>query len=264
MKKIKRLALLIPFLPLLLATKALPNPAASREEYSDIAITGTYVGTTGQIDPKVYQYELDIENIGNETALLSYNYDYGSIDLRFDVETNTRLFSNAMLAPGKHEKIKVNTTKSADITDWSSYGITLYTYSILDEDVSFENLSFKNANYAHGFYFYTLEGKIKNLSNYYYDLVFEVVYKGESYSFSYNLHQNSMSFKEELEMDKLEITSVKAYRSSYEQVKETNFALFAFITIIVILSIIFIIIPGLVFLIIFLSVKGRNKKIITW
>ena len=262
MRKYKSLALLIPVLPLLMATTALPSPVAEKEIYSDISISGTYLGTTSQFDPKEYQYELDIENTGSENAILSFIYEYGTIYLDFSGYTNSHLFSEQMLAPGEHEKVKVKTNKSDSVSDWSKYGIALYHYSIVDEDVSFENLSFKNTKYAHGYYYYVLEGKINRLSDFYYDLVFDVTYKGEDMSFSYNLYQNAISTREELDLNQLKIKGVKAYRSSYKKVGETNWALLFVIAIIAMLFIIFILIPGLIILIVTLSVKHRNKKAI--
>lgn len=263
MKRMKKLALLIPVLPLLMATKALPDPVAEREIYSDISISGTYLGTTGRIDPIEYQYELDVENTGSENAILSFIYEYGKIYLDFSGYNNSHLFSEQMLAPGEHEKVIVKTDKSDSISDWSKYGIALFHYSIVDEDVSFENLSFKNTKYAYGFYYYVLEGKTNNLSDFYYDLVFDVTYKGEDYSFSYNLHYDKITTREELDLAQLEIKNVKAYRSSYKKVEEANWALLFVIAIIAMLFIIFILIPGLIILIVTLSVKHRNKKIIT-
>ena len=263
MRKTKNLALLLPVLPFLMATAALPSPTASIEKYKDISISGTYLGTTSRIDPIEYQYELDVENIGSENAILSFIYEYGTIYLDFSGYNNSHLFSEQMLAPGGHEKIKVKTDKSATIDDWSKYGIYLFCYSNVDEDVTFKDLSFKKTKYDNGYYFYTLEGTINNLSDFYYDLVFDVTYKDEAYSFSYNLHYNVMTVREELELDKLEITSVKAYRSSYKKVEEANWALLFIIAIIAMFFIIFILIPGLIILIVTLSVKHRNKKIIT-
>ena len=264
MRKYKNLALLIPVLPLLMATKASPSPTANSDKYFDISISGTYLGTTNQIDPTIYQYELDVENTGNEHAIISFIYEYGTIYLDFSSYSNTRLFSSSMLAPGEHEMINVKTDKSDTIDDWSRYGIALFSYSILDEDVSFENLSFKNTRYANGYYYYVLKGEIKNVSDFYYDFVFDVVYKGEEYSFSYNLHQNSISVREELDMDELEIKNVKAYRSSYQKAQETNGALVAFIFFVVLafIIIIFVLRPGLISLIVIFSVKHKNKKII--
>ena len=262
----KKLALLIPVLPLLMATTALPSPTASIEKYKDISISGTYLGTTNQFDPKEYQYELDIENTGSEHAILSMSYEYSTIYLYYDGFSNSPLFSNHMLVPGGHEKIKVKTDKSDTISDWSKYGIALCHYSILDEDVTFKDLSFKEAKYANGYSFYVLEGKINNLSDFYYDLVFDVTYKGEDYSFSYNLRDDKITTREELDLTQLEIKNVKAYRSSYKKVEEANWALLlviAIIAIIAMLFIIFILIPGLIILIVTLSVKHRNKKIIT-
>ena len=266
MRKYKNLALLIPVLPLLMATKASPSPTANSDKYFDISISGTYLGTTNQIDPTIYQYELDVENTGNEHAIISFIYEYGTIYLDFSSYSNTRLFSSSMLAPGEHEMINVKTDKSDTIDDWSRYGIALFSYSILDEDVSFENLSFKNTRYANGYYYYVLQGKINNLSDFYYDLVFDVTYKGEDMSFSYNLYQNAISTREELDLNQLKIKGVKAYRSSYKKVEEANWALLfviGIIAIIAMLFIIFILIPGLIILIVTLSVKHRNKKIIT-
>ena len=265
MRKAKNLALLLPILPFLMATAALPSPTASIEKYGDISINGTYLGPDSEFDPKMYQYELDIENIGSDYALPSFTHEYSKIYLYLNGFSDSYLFSNHLVAPGEHVKFKVKTDKSDNIDDWSKFDIALYSYSIIDEDVSFQNLSFEKTKYGNCYY-YVLKGKIEHLSNYYYDLVFDVVYKNEKYSFSYNLYQNRMSVSEELELDKLEIKSVKAYRSSYKKVEEANWALLFVIAIIVFIAmlfIIFILIPGLIILIVTLSVKHRNKKIIT-
>lgn len=264
MRKTKNLALLLPVLPFLMATAALPSPTASIEKYSDIAISGTYLGPTGQINPNMYEYELDIENIGSENAILSLTYEYSTIYLTYDDFSGSPLFSKHLLAPGKHGKIMVKTDHSSIINDWSKYGITLYSYSIVDEGVSLKNLSFEKTKYSNGYYYYVLKGEIKNVSDFYYDFVFDVVYKGEEYSFSYNLHQNSISVREELDMDELEIKNVKAYRSSYQKAQETNGALVAFIFFVVLafIIIIFVLLPGLISLIVIFSVKHKNKKII--
>ena len=261
MRKTKNLALLLPILPFLMATAALPSPTASIEKYGDISINGTYLGPDSEFDPKMYQYELDIENIGSDYALPSFTHEYSKIYLYLNGYSDSYLFSNHLVAPGEHVKFKVKTDKSDNIDDWSKFDIALYSYSIIDEDVSFQNLFFEKTKYGNGYY-YVLKGKIEHLSNYYYDLVFDVVYKNEKYSFSYNLYQNRMSVSEELELDKLEIKSVKAYRSSYQKVQETNGVLIVFIFLIIMMLIIFLLIPGLIFIIVFLIVKCRRKKII--
>ena len=256
MKKTKKLALLIPILPLLMGTTALPEPEAESKPYDDILLTSAILEYK---DPD-YKYCLEVENKGNEHAMIVFKYDW-SINVHF--MDSHDFFANMLIAPGTKESYDFETSNNEEeIKDWID-GIEFYYYSIPDENVTFKNIGFKrNSNYPNQ-YLYTFTGKIGNTSDYYYELVFDVVYKGKDYSFAYNMHYDNIYCQEELDLDKFEIKSVKAYRSSYSKVREINWPRVVLVSLFVMFLIIFVIIPAIIFLIVFLSIKHRHKKIIT-
>ena len=204
----------LPFLclaPLIMANS--PAPMPSDEPYADINVNCTYVGEDGNF----FKYQIDLENIGEKyTGIdspngLSIDHHYFYI-----INIEGQLFNNELVSPHSSKSYVVTTDTKYTIdaeTEWYAW-----TYSIIDEDVTFNNPSINKV----GNLSYQLKADDTQFGDYYYDIVVEIDYDGVNYAFSIDNHySNDLTFHttEDIDLNKISITKITAFRSSYHKYK---------------------------------------------
>ena len=213
--------MLLSTFPFLMATSPLPPREPSKTRYDDISFEATYVGINKQ-DTRYKEYEIDVQNIGEECVFYSLYQEYGTNPyLNLEIKRSEYVFYNEMLKPSEHMLVKA--ISAGEISDWSAYHFYAEKLSILDENVTFNNLSLDKPRYlATGNCIYELKGEISNENNqYYYGYILDVSYLGKEYSLYIN-PEYGITTANELDLNQLTIKSAKAYRSSYERANETS------------------------------------------
>lgn len=206
--------LLLPLLclsPLLMANS--PAPMPSDEPYDDINVNCTYLGEDGDF----FRYQIDLENKGDKyTGIKTPNGL--AVDGHYFYIRNIegQLFNNELVSPHTSKSYIVTTDTKYTIDDemkWYSW-----TYSFIDEEVTFNNPTFKKVSNLT----YQLKTDDTQFGDYYYNVVVEIDYEGINYAFSIDDHYSKdLTFHttEDIDLNKINITKITAFRSSYTRYK---------------------------------------------
>ena len=211
MKNKKALLSLMCVAPLLMANSPAPYP--TRETYKDIDVTITKVE---DLVDNTTRYQLEIENTGKLYGIIDYNYidlsygDTGSTSLYIHRQS---LFNDELLAPGQSKVYLTETPFKLDKIESPKWSISTYAYP--DENVTFSNFVVTESK-STGYY---ITYDVKNLGDYYYTYIVDITYDGADYSFEVSDSSNYFYSVQKLDLSKLQVKSMHAFRSSYNTYK---------------------------------------------
>ena len=213
MKHKAKFALSLLFItPLLMSNSPAPYPSTDR--YEELDVTYTLLDRVDIGDGALgYRYQLDALNTGELYAnTRSWNIKIKEGYLSMNPEG--LLFDDEAIIPKESKTYYV--TLSIELEPEDDTWIT-NAFSVVDEDVTFANYSIERVQDKK----YKLKADISGLGDYYYCALVEVTYNEERYAFSVYLNNTDslISTFEELELDKLSIDKITAFRSSYQKYK---------------------------------------------
>ena len=213
MKNLKTLLPIIMMAPLLMANS--PAPFPNYEEYSSVEVQAQKLA---DLADNTSRFQLDIKNVGENYAFLPYKQiecaSKKNGSYYFEAYRQS-LFDNEAIAPGKTQVYFVETfvelDKLEEPTTWY-----LSAYSLQDTNVTFSNFNVTKIDKKQ----YQLSYKADGLGDYYYAYIIDATYKEKEYSFVLDFYGSSYFYTaEELDLDKLTISGIHAYRTSYNTYK---------------------------------------------
>ena len=203
------------FIPLLLLAPLLvansPAPSPTEKDYDNIAVTATYLS---QDQYGVYHYRLEVENIGEEYAgIFRYgSFYYGGVSV-YPYDDNAFLFDSEMISPNQTRVFEVCSDRQLDL-DNDKFKWVTWAFDNPDTDVTFsDNPTIKLLDDKR----YEMEVDVKNMGDYYYAVVAEVDYDGVNYAFYFSSDSKIFRTNQDLDLSKITITKLSAYRSSYNR-----------------------------------------------
>ena len=227
-----------------------PAPFPTEEEYSDIEVTCTYVGEV----ERGYQYQVVMNNNGDSYASF--------VDLRqngyriYKSQIDGLLSSNEFLSPSNSKTYSFVSDSKLTLKNEDVWSTT--TFSIKDENVTFANSSIqKDGEKA-----LKLQSDISGLEDHYYSAIVDFDYEGNNYALEFHLKSSQTVYvNEDLDVSKITINKITAYRSSYH-VYKVNWknALLIFIPIIIVGVSLFLIIPAITVAIVVIVNNYKRKK----
>ena len=217
MKTTKRIRNIIPLVlavPFLMANS--PRPAATTTNYEDFKVTTSYIGEIDIGEQRIFQYGINIENTGNSYLLMDDYLAYNNSGL----SVKPYLFNSEVVAPGQIEDFIHESYGKMEFDDANDkwWGSTYYTK---DENVTFSNISVVIDDRSNLINSYQIKADIANRGDYYYEAIVELIYDGDTYYIRSHISNNEMYFTtvDDIDLNKLTIKSMTAYRSSYETYK---------------------------------------------
>lgn len=199
--------------PLLMANSPAPMPSSGTYENINV----TFVLDKSEGSKKFY--DVKVENTGDNFALINYNLrGYISSDYIY-TDLVPLLFKSEVVAPSKSVHYSFETESDFDYTD-ENIEWTTEQYFEKDDDVTFNNITFSEYKDK----YYKMSFKTHNLGDYYYSLILELEYDGNTYYIDSHLSRSdtkSAYFEtyESLDLSKLKATNVYAFRSNYHTYK---------------------------------------------
>ncbi len=254
MKKTKRsLSKIVGFffiLPLLMSNSPLPYP--TYEKYS--SFESNLVSVIGNA------YTFNIINEGNSKALLftgnlnSLNNEYINYE-----KIEGLLFDNEMFLPNEEKTITIHLENPSyyNITETGNKFVGSI-FTVLDENIQPKNFSVSRVNDNT----YLLNGDFGDLSHYYYEGVVDLTYEGKEYSIHIDLDgKRQFKTSKELDLSKLTINKVSAYRSNYNRYEGGKILKIIGIVFLVCIAIdIFIIPPSIIIPVSIVKYRRRKRK----
>ena len=247
-------------LPLLMASKTLPAKEPKKEYYRDITVEATFIREINPIQ-REYEYELKITNVGDEYAFNYVMQEYGKNGTLYctTLSNDEQIFNSLMIKPGSYVLDRIKTYEI--VNDFSFYTFVTEKLSIPDENIVFrDNYLEKVSDLC-----YELKGTIKNRTNHYYGYVLDITYLDQDYSVFIN-PENGLRTKVDLDLDKLTIKGIKAFKSYYERPIEDPDNPFYHINrygvaYIIILFVALPIIIGPIIILVIINKRKKKKKI---
>ena len=240
--------------PLLMANSPAPLPAKTL--YSDIEVVCEYKGV---IDTGHSVYDVTVKNTGDGFALVNNSLYSENNGEHLSMKLSSSLFKNEIVGPGGCKQFTFATKKTGDFTNPTNVWQT-ETYAQKDESASFTNFEVSKISERD----YRIDFNSKKLGDYYYSVVVEYEYDGQTYytdnSFSKNGKSLSFYTQTDLDLDKLEVKNITAYRSNYKTYKG-GIAALGFIIFISILLGLLIIPPAIIVPIMILTTRGKEDNI---
>lgn len=126
------------------------------------------------------------------------------------------IFVNQCLGPGQSARYVTNMTYNINADYIESYKTSALEER--DTNVTFNNITFTKT----GDKVYSLVSEVTGLGDYYYTVVVDVKYDNKDYCFGIvedNIRNAKIETTQELDLDKLEIKEMKAFRSMYNTYK---------------------------------------------
>ena len=207
--KIKMLPLFL-FVPLLMANS--PAPMPTTRDYEDFTVNCTLLSES----ENNYRYQLEITNNGEEYISVFYHYGIRLNDRGIYYENiEGKLFDSEMIIPHQTKTYVAQTYEPLNLDGEQHWSTEIY--DMKDENVTFANyLLIKTSNNK-----YSLKSDIEGEGDYYYAGIIEVTYDGVDYAFEVDLDRGDpyVFTNEELDLTKLTINKITAYRSSYNTYK---------------------------------------------
>ena len=205
-----KLLLILAFAPLLMANSPAPMPTI--RNYDDIDVSYTFI----EKSEDSLLYDMTITNKGSSFALVS-NYLKSINPSRYFGHIKGDVFRDECLAPNQTKTFKFLAYDPIedfiqDDTTWSTY-----CYNTLNDNITWSNpVIEKNTAY------YTLKADFKNLGDYYYSAIVELLYEDEVYYIDapYNNKKHLCLYMEkDIDPNDIEIRNITFFRSSYETYK---------------------------------------------
>ena len=201
--------------PLLMANS--PMPAPVRKTYTDIEATIQYQGIDDYDRYDKYAYLVEVNNTGKEyiapySALQFHDKDYDHY-FSFYLESQDQLFMSETIAPGQTKTFLSHTSTQIDTS--KEYGFEMEYFSNPEEKMTFSNSEIKK--YRNQPLTYILKTNVSNMGDYYYCLFLDITYQDKPYTFcidSFTKDTRTFTTYKELELDKITINGIHAYRSS--------------------------------------------------
>ena len=205
----KLLSLLL-FTPLLMANS--PAPMPTTRNYEDFSVNCTLLSES----ENNYRYQLEITNNGEEYISVFYHYGFRLNNRSvYYSEAEGKLFDSEMIIPHQTKTYIIQTYDPLNLDGEQRWSTEIY--DMKDENVTFANYSLvKTSNNK-----YSLKSDIEGEGDYYYAGIIEVTYDGVDYAFEVDLDRGDpyVFTNEELDLTKLTINKITAYRSSYNTYK---------------------------------------------
>ena len=260
--KNKKLALLLPLLPLLMANSAVRR--VSPDKYEDFA--ASYVGEE-IVDNYRYQV-FHVKNTGK--GYMSYFAANGKLDYDFNAYANEGdfypLFENTVIAPNQEIDVKVKSNTPIVAVDSNELEYRAYAYiSFVEEATVSGSKDVELLKEEDNYCYYSIDAKVENApSNEPYCVVFKATYDGNDFYLKVNSSDKLRFYtSEKLDLSKLEISGETAvlkdapYDNYYDQslVAIGQF----FLRLLIIFIVIIFCVGSLIFLTIFLPKIIRKK-----
>lgn len=201
--------------PFLMANSPMPVPV--RKNYNDIEATIHYQGIDDYDRYDKYAYLVTITNTGKEYvapySILQFHHQNYENYYYFSLENHDQLFMNETIAPGQtktylsHSSTQIDTSKE--------YVFEMECFNNPEEKMTFSNSEIKK--YRNQPLTYILKTNVSNVGDYYYCLFLDITYQDKPYTFcidSFTKGTRTFTTYKELELDKITINGIHAYRSS--------------------------------------------------
>lgn len=185
-----------------------PCPCPNETSYGDVNVSYTLIQDT--------TYKVRIENTGSLYASINHihgrNGEYYTV-IYGDYQDN--LFRDEVVIPGKTKEYTIN-VKNA-INNPEQYTWSTYALDVKDENVKVTNPKITKVNET----LYEINANVTGRDDYYYGGIVEISYDGIEYAFEIDLDNDTTKFStvRELDLTKLTIEKVTAYRSTYHTYK---------------------------------------------
>lgn len=208
-KNFKLLPILV-FAPLLMANSPAPMPTIT--DYDDIDVSYTFI----EKSEDSLLYDMTITNKGSSFALVS-NYLKSINPSRYFGHIKGDVFRDECLAPNQTKTFKFLAYDPIedfiqDDTTWSTQ-----SYDTLDDNIAWSNpVIEKNTAY------YTIKADFKNLGDYYYSAIVELMYEDEIYYIDTDYNNKKylcLYVEQEINPKDMEIRNITFFRSLYETYK---------------------------------------------
>lgn len=238
------------FMPFLMANSPAPFPTSA--EYYDINVAYSFVGK----EDNDYLYDLTITNTGNEYALISqylganYSGIYGTIECD--------AFRNECLAPNQTKTYKYVADGNFDNIVNEEITWHTYYYSIKENNITWSNVSIQK-----GSSYYVIKGDFKNVGDYYYSSIVELVYQDETYYIDARYSDKSLRLyvEQDINPNNIEIKNITFYQSSYQTYKGGMYLAYAIYIFLGLLILgIFVIPPAIIIPISVVSYKRKKHN----
>ena len=270
----RKLAILLPVLPMLMATTALPpRYCYSKEGYKDFE--SAFIEAEIVQDRCVYNYHfkntgegyIDVFSITGHHQYLSQTICHGSSceqtysmsETTIAVPVSNDVFESYVLGPNQEIDIAFN----APIYS-GNYKLDASAYAEFDENVTVFGEFLVNHNQYSEKHYYSIRGiRLEDTDdkNYNYGVIVKAVIEGETFYFEAN-QEDAFSFTTTKELKQSEIASleiVKVVRSEYkEPANVVGIVLLSFILIPILATIVFV--AGIVTLVVLLSKHSKKKN----
>lgn len=198
--------------PLLMANSPVPYP--DLHAYQDIDVTTSFVEKfINSANVELYKYNVTVNNTGEMPALLNHYLHYERSTSASDIIERPSIFNDEVLMPGQSETLIMNWTEEMSFDDENDRWTT-ETLINRDNNVTFSNITVK----SNGDNNYQVNAKIKGTGDYYYTSIIELEYDGVVHYIEVRITTGKMmstfSTTEEIDLSKLKINSITAYRST--------------------------------------------------
>ena len=205
------------YLPLLMLSPLLmansPAPYPDLYDYRDLNVTTSFLDKANDQElGEVYRYSVTVNNTGDSLALLNHGINLETDHEGYYSTERGTIFYDEVLMPGKTETVIISCTNEMNFDDENDQWMT-ETLINRDDNVTFSNISVEEKNG-----YYQLNAKIKGTGDYYYTSIVELEYDGEIHYIEVRITTGKMmsSFdtSETLDLSKLKVNSITAYRST--------------------------------------------------
>lgn len=214
-KHTRKLLILLPFLPLLMAN----SPAPQRETYRDIEVTYLSVETLHSYN----FYHFNIKNTGDGYVYyLNLDNKYGDKSFYANVESNEIFppFDNVIIEPGFDKEVVVATKD--EIPESKEVQASAYEFYVAAEDITFYGskeitYSVKDSYSGGNVHVYNIDAQYNGTlsEDYDYNVAIKLTYNGVSCVVrSGNVEKLSFTTSESLDLTKLTIDDITMLRNS--------------------------------------------------
>ena len=195
-----------------MGNSAAPMPV--RANYHDFSVKIVNSGKETDRYYGAYYYDFEITNTGEEYAAIDYFRSFEEINNWQNVQyiyfdEDYQIFMNPALAPGQTGTFRAHMDRAYELKDDLVFESEYYMYPI--KDIEFNNpkiLKYKEKNT------YVFKADIKHFEDINYALFIDVTYQGQPRSFYVYFNRSDRTFRtyQELDLNQLEITGVRAYK----------------------------------------------------
>lgn len=244
--------------PLLMGNS--PAPMVRPHEYDNFSCSFvSKTKETDQEDKEVYVYTFEVVNSG-DAYIDNITVKYPSLDFASYMHGEDSLFGETIIAPGKTDNLYLRSYKEYDFsTSEGTFTCNAYQDFVKDA-IKIEN-SVIRADDSNTYYV-KIDPQVKlNFSDYEYGVITEISYKGETYISHHQLSSNNEFFltRNDTPLDVDQITFVNMIMTKDKAYKSALGTVLLVVGIIIGVGMIALV-GGVIFLIVFFSVRAVRKK----